>query len=833
MYRNEATGYLFADIETRPKKIVAALEQLSASEAEERGAIFTRREVVEFILDLAGYTVDKKLAEHRLLEPSFGEGDFLCAIIERLLVSYLEHGGTLEEVHNLASAIRAVELHPKTFEQTRRHILKQLASQGVTREQATKLTDQWLIQDDFLLTNLPATFTHVVGNPPYVRQERIPDPLLQEYRRRYQTIYDRADLYVPFIEKGLSLLSLTGKLAFICSDRWTKNKYGRPLRKLVAERYHLRYFVDMHQADAFRSGVTAYPAIFIITREHNDVTKTVCSAHVNTEALQRLTQVLLNSEKSDVVHEAVGVVRGDAPWLLEAPEEVSVLRNLEGRFPALTQAGCKVGIGVATGCDTIYVRKGDELPVEESRKLPLAVTRDVQNGIVGWSGWMVLNPFDDSGHLVSLDQYPLFAAYLLAHEQRIRNRNVARKNPKQWYRTIDKIHTTLIHTPKLFIPDIKGTVSVAYDEGKYYPHHNLYYIISDDWDLRALQAVLRSAVAEFVVAMYCVKMRGGYLRFQAQYLRRIRLPRWADVPEHLRQRLRAAGRGRSLEACDRASFELYSLDKSEQDIVLNAVGREAPDIAHATHVSEDTPPYHNEHMGLNLKGFNELAAQAVKYHWEVRKGEHLEEGKRPQYAIRAGKHLDGIVDLLETIAKQNGPDDLEVHRQRAYVSLPGFYRATKEWDLVITHQGQLIAAVEIKSQVGSVGNNFNNRCEELLGSAVDLLDALKEGAFGKNAPKPFMGYLMVMEDNETAHSPVATSSEHFAIFQEFQDASYAERYQIACRKVVHAGLYDAAALILSPEDKGYTTGLYVEPNLRYGLRQLVKSLAAKVAALTT
>ena len=692
---------------------------------------------------------------------------------------------------------------------------------------------QWLIQDDFLLTEFPAVFTHIVGNPPYIRQEKIPHPLLLEYRRRYQTIYDRADLYVPFIEKGLSLLSNSGQLAFICSDRWMKNKYGKPLRRFVAHRYHLRYFVDMHEADAFRSEVMAYPAIFVITRERNDITKTVCSKRIRKEDFLDLSWALLSDEPNDLVHKIVGVVREDEPWLLEAPEEVSVLRSLEERFPTLTQSGCKVGIGVATGCDTIYVRKGDELPIEEDRKLPLAVTRDIQNGVIHWSGWMVLNPFAENGQLVSLDQYPQLAAYLMENEKRIRSRNVARKNPRQWYRTIDKIHRAFTQKPKLLIPDIKGTISVVYDEGKYYPHHNLYYIVSDEWELRALQAVLRSAIAEFIVSMYCVKMRGGYLRFQAQYLRRIRLPKWEDVSEDLRQRLNTAGRGNSLEDCNHAAFELYGLNEAEQRVVLNAVGRKTPASVQVARISEDIKPYRFEQMGLNLEGFDELAARAVKYHWEVRSGEHLEKGKSPQHAIRAGKHLDGIIDLLEIMAKQNGPNDLEIHRQKAYVALPGFYRATKEWDLVVTHQGQLVAAIEIKSQVGSVGKNFNNRCEELLGSAVDLLDALKEGAFGKDAPKPFMGYLMLMEDNETAHSPVSASSKHFPIFQEFEDASYAERYQIAFRKVIHAGLYDATALILSPEDKGYTEGVYSEPNPHYGLRQLTKLLAAKVVTLAS
>lgn len=114
---------------------------------------------------------------------------------------------------------------------------------------------------------LEAGFDFVVGNPPYVRQELIPVALLAEYRSRYQTIYDRADIYVPFIERSLSLLSEGGNLGFICADRWMKNRYGGPLRSLVSERFHLKVYVDMVDTPAFHSDVIAYPAITIISRE--------------------------------------------------------------------------------------------------------------------------------------------------------------------------------------------------------------------------------------------------------------------------------------------------------------------------------------------------------------------------------------------------------------------------------------------------------------------------------------------------------------------------------------------------------------------------------------
>ncbi|WP_262979957.1 TaqI-like C-terminal specificity domain-containing protein [Photorhabdus kleinii] len=146
----------------------------------------------------------------------------------------------------------------------------------------------------------------------------------------------------------------------------------------------------------------------------------------------------------------------------------------------------------------------------------------------------------------------------------IAGRHCAQKAPANWYRTIDRITPSLAARPKLLIPDIKGQAHIVYEDGELYPHHNLYYVTSDDWDLRALQAVLLSAVTRLFVATYSTKMRGGFLRFQAQYLRRIRIPHWAEVPEPLRRELAEAAIKRDLQACNRAVFRLYDLSQEER-----------------------------------------------------------------------------------------------------------------------------------------------------------------------------------------------------------------------------------------------------------------------------
>src|SRR5581483_4567731 len=335
-------------------------------------------------------------------------------------------------------------------------------------------------------------------------QELIPDTLLAEYRSRYDTIYDRADLYVPFIERCLTNLEPGGSLGFICADRWMKNRYGGPLRAMVAEEYHLAYYIDMVDTPAFDSEVNAYPAITIIKREKPGPTRIAHRPQIDPETLSKLAQEMQADTlpKESRVLETMVVARSQAPWILRSFDRLAVIRRLEAEFPTLEEAGCKVGIGVATGADAVFIGPFESLDVEPNRKLPLVMTKDIEDGTVRWQGSGVINPFEEDGSLVHLADYPKLAQHFNRHAEAIRNRNCAKKNPKGWYRTIDRIYPALTHRPKLLIPDIKGKAHIVYEEGRLYPHHNLYFITTEEWDLKALQAVLRSGIAKLFVSLY-------------------------------------------------------------------------------------------------------------------------------------------------------------------------------------------------------------------------------------------------------------------------------------------------------------------------------------------
>lgn len=516
-----------------------ALLKMKTAPSEERGAIFTRPEVVDFMLDLVGYTAGRPLWQLRLLEPSFGGGEFLLRAVERLL----QAAQTAEIAANeLAPAIRAVELHSDTFHQTREKLSKLLQDHQVPAATISMLLEAWLKNADFLLEADRDAFDFVIGNPPYVRQELIPSDLLAEYRLRYKTLYDRADLYVPFIEKSLNLLKNDGQMCFICSDRWMKNRYGGPLRALISSGYSLRYYVDMVGTDAFQSEVTAYPAITVIQRGKSDEKPLLAHRpEVSSESLNQLHQLFTGpvTNYNGTVSMLAASPHGDEPWLLESDAQPSLelVRRLEAAFPTLEEAGCSVGIGVATGADKVFIAPYDELDVEDERKLPLVTTKDILAGEVRWKGLGVVNPFEEDGTLADFSAYPRFASYINRHREVLQKRHCAQKANGSWYRTIDRITPSLSARQKLLVPDIKGEANIVLEKGQLYPHHNLYFITSAHWSLEALQRILQSGIARLFVRAYSTKMRGGCLRFQAQYLRRIRLPHWNKIEASLQRKL--------------------------------------------------------------------------------------------------------------------------------------------------------------------------------------------------------------------------------------------------------------------------------------------------------
>ncbi len=240
-------------------------------------------------------------------------------------------------------------------------------------------------------------------------------------------------------------------------------------------------------------------------------------------------------------------------------------------------------------------------------------------------------------------------------------------------------------------------------------------------------------------------------------------------------------------------------------------------------------------MALDLVNYEQKALEAVKAFWgnrEAARQKQIESGKADQgerAGVTGGKNMDGFLSLVLDIIKANGLAHAEIHQNRAMLTLPGYFRPTKLWDLLVVYKGELIAAIELKSQVGpSFGNNFNNRTEEAIGTAHDLWTAYREGAFGKQ-PRPFVGWLIMVEDAPESRSSVRDSSPHFSVFEEFKGASYLKRYDLLCQRLVQEQLYTAATVIAA-ERSAVDSGEYSQLSSMTGLKSFVTAFAGHIAA---
>lgn len=530
------------------------------------GVVYTKPWVVELMLDLAGYTVDQPLYKQLLVEPSAGEGSFLREVVRRLIQSAGAAGVPLQKCRE---CIVAFELDPHSAATARGTVRSLLEVEGVCPEDADVLAESWIRTGDYLLESQAwaGRADFVIGNPPYIRLENLSDGG-SHYRKAYPTMVGRADVYVAFYEAALRQLRPGGVCGYICADRWMFNQYGAALRSYVTSEFEVQAVIPMHEADAFETDVSAYPAITIIRRAPQSRTLiATLGACVAEGDLRQLIEVF--REKGSVLPAGAGWVhswfRGSEPWPLLQPEAMNLLRRLEEHFPTLEQTGAAVGIGVATGADRVFVTKDSDL-VEPERLLPLALAKDVRSGAMRWSGHYLVNPWDELG-LVDLEAFPKLAAYFHRHGETLERRHVGQKAGKNWYRTIDRVHVSLLQSDKLYLPDFKGRIAPVVDKGMTYPHHNLYFVLPGDWDVEVLGGLLLASVAQFFIEAYGVRMRGGYLRFQAQYLRRLRVPSPATISESAAGKLREALQTHSVALADEVALELYGLTETEAKIL--------------------------------------------------------------------------------------------------------------------------------------------------------------------------------------------------------------------------------------------------------------------------
>ena len=538
------------------------VELWQASESD-KGEIFTKNHIVDFMITAAGIPDSITDERTRILEPSCGQGEFMVRLAQ-ILCEALNHLSERPSIEKLGEKLLGFEISEANLAVTRTK-LKSILSDYFSAEEVDYLITSWLRHEDFLLAEIDQDFSHIVGNPPYIRVENIPKPILALYRRRFQTMTDRADIYVGFFEKGLKSLLPEGKLSFICTDRWVKNQYGRNLRALIdCDGFNVDYYLDLSGKDPFHRKVLTYPAITQISRANKTRTLVVEDESIDPRVLFEEIRSGSTTQPNRLTPRE-DITNGDRPWLLGSSDETSVIQRIEAQFPTLEEAGCKVFIGAATGNNKVFV-VGTDVELEDDRKVPLITAKDLRKAELPDSERFLVNTYEDQG-VVNLEDYPLLRDYLLQHKEALSKRHVAKGQPKRWYKTIDRVYPERARRPKLLIPDIKSELVVSYEKGKFHPNNSLYYICAETWDLRALRAVLLSGIGKLFIETYSTKVANGFLRFQAQHLRRICIPHWEEVPHEVRSALIDAGDKNNFEKAAELVKQLYRITDAESELL--------------------------------------------------------------------------------------------------------------------------------------------------------------------------------------------------------------------------------------------------------------------------
>lgn len=510
------------------------------------GVVFTQPWVVESILDLVGYTVSESILESCIVDPAVGHGAFILPIVKRLIESAQRYSFPISD---LRDAVFGVDIQPKSVAHTREIIRVYLEEEGVAPDVAKSLAHNWINVGDYLLCDLPNSVDFVVGNPPYIRLGDLDKKIASQYRSQLSTMQGRGDIYIGFYQRSLEILSDVGELGFICADRWMKNSYGKQLRKMIAKGYSVKALWQMHHVDAFEDQVSAYPAITVITRKsENKNFSVILDADSNFDSFQSrdavrftLSDCATGSGESWSAHRISGWGETDKFWPTGRPEIVAILEKLSRNFPSIGHSSeISLKIGIATGADKAYIVPIESAPnIEPDRLLPIVMAKDLRSNPVEGASHYLINPWGKEGGLVEASKYPKMINYLSQHEA-ILNRFIVKKNPDSWYRTIDKVSWASINKPKLLFQDMKSEITPVLERGGLYPHHNLYYITSNIWDLEVLGGLLLSKIAEEFVNVYGVKMRGGTMRFQAQYLKNIAIPQYGCIAEEIKSGLKEA-----------------------------------------------------------------------------------------------------------------------------------------------------------------------------------------------------------------------------------------------------------------------------------------------------
>ena len=451
---------------------IDATKKAPAEEVEalhRRCGVYTKPEVIGRILDAVGWQGKVELSRSRLLEPAAGDGAFVVEAARRLVASCVRHGVPLK-AHALADRIRAFELHPREARRARSRVVQALRELGVHHRTADACARSWVVNADFLLVDLPAeSFTHVVGNPPYVRWSKIPKYLKANYSHHLPRDMIGGDLFLPFLDRALESLCPEGRCGILCSDRWRFMAFAEDFRKKWLPRLDIASEDTLLAADAFVEDVDSYPTILIASK------------------------------------------RGE--------EEIPLVPAVSAG-KTLTELGYVVKVGPALGHTPAFVLGSDEHDVEPELLRPWVDGSEITEGTVVWRGRRVITMYGKDGKLIEPTQFPLLMARLQRFYKKLKKRSIVHHGAP-WFRTIDRVREADWTRPKLLVPELAKVPRVAIDRTGAIPSHGVYAIFAPEDDVEALYEKLRDGKLAKALDGIAPKVKGGYVRCYKRFLERI------------------------------------------------------------------------------------------------------------------------------------------------------------------------------------------------------------------------------------------------------------------------------------------------------------------------
>lgn len=445
------------------ERAIAALHDLCG--------VYTKPRLVRCVLDRIGWTADADLAGTTLLEPAAGNGAFLVEAAVRLVRS-LRRRGAAPTIKHLRERILAFELVADEAAKARRAIVDALVGIRLHHATARAAAAAWVKSEDFLLAELqPRRFTHVAGNPPYVRWAKVPSALRATYADHLPDDIARGDLLLPFLDRCFSLLAPGGRCGFVCSDRWRYTVYARAFRAKWLDRLDIESTPAERPSEAFDREVYVYPDI--------------------------LTASLRTS-----------------------PRPATKSTRKQGK--TLEELGCTVRVGPALGLTKAFVVGPGETPVEPDVLHPWVATHEVHEGAVKRRGWHVVSTADTDGNPLDFAAYPKLAAHLEKHRKELERRYIVRQGAV-WYRTIDRVIPADWSAPKLLVPELAKVPRLAIDRSGAIPSHGIYAIFAPDGDIEVIYERLRDGKLAKALAPVAPKVKGAYTRCYRRFLMQIRV----------------------------------------------------------------------------------------------------------------------------------------------------------------------------------------------------------------------------------------------------------------------------------------------------------------------